>query len=71
MNHCWQAKHLLDQALVQEKIDVVIASDPQEIKHDSGRWVTDSGSGGAAIGVFGNAVSVAGIFQDVDLLWHD
>jgi len=68
MNHCWQAKNLLDQAVVQEKIDVVIASDPQGIKHDSGGWVTNSGTGGAAIGVFGNAVSVADIFQDVEFV---
>lgn len=68
MNHCWQAKNLLDQAVVQEKVDVVIASDPQGIKHDLGGWVTDSGTGGAAIGVFGNTVSVAGIFQDVEFV---
>lgn len=68
LNHCRQAQDLLAQAVAEEAVDVVIASDPHGVTHDSGGWLTDSGSGRAALGIFGRSVTVSRIERDAEFV---
>jgi len=43
MNHCWQAYNLLTQTVIEKGVDVVIASDPQDISYESGGWLLSAG----------------------------
>lgn len=44
LNHCRMAQNLLEQAVVEKKIDVVIACDPHEITDGVGGWLTSERS---------------------------
>jgi len=54
--------------VVEGGVDVVIASDPQGIKHGSNGCYIDSGAGRAALAVVGITVSVAKIFRDLEFV---
>jgi len=52
------------QTVIEEGIDVVIAFDPQGISHEMGGWLLSLGTRGAALGVFGQRISVANVARD-------
>lgn len=68
MNHCWQAYNLLTQTVVEEGVDVVIASDLQGVVHEAGGWLFSKGAGGAALGVFGQRLSVGNVVRDSEFV---
>jgi len=68
LNHCRQAQDLLAQTVAEERVDVVIASDPHGLKHEAGGWLTSEGGNGAAIGVFGRGVTVSNVIRDEEFV---
>lgn len=54
--------------MFEEKLDVVIASDPHGVTHGVGGWMTDSGTGRAALGVFGGNITVAEVARDAEFV---
>lgn len=68
LNHCRQAQDLLLLTVAEEKVDVVIASDPHGIIHGAGEWLTDSGTGRAALGVFGRTTTIAEVVRAMEFV---
>jgi len=54
--------------VVEEGVDVVIASDPQGVSHEMGGWLLSLCTGGAALGVFGQRISVANVVRDSEFV---
>lgn len=64
MNHGWLAYNLLAQTVIEENVNVIIASDSQGVSHEAGGWLLSLGAGDAALGVFGQWISVANVIRD-------
>lgn len=66
--HCRVAQDLLYQYMVERKVDVALISDPYRKGLEKTGWYADSGSGGAAIYVPSQRVTVAGLVRDPEFI---
>lgn len=68
LNHSRVAQDLLDQYMVEQRIDVAILSDPYQAAIASNAWLVDSGTRRAAIWVPGHSVSIGNVLRDPEFV---
>lgn len=59
---------MLAQTVIEESVNVVIVSDPQGVSHEAGGGLLSLGADDAALGVFGQWISVANVIRDNKLV---
>lgn len=68
LNHCKVAQDLLDQYMVERKVDVALISDPYRVDGSSSVWYADNGLKRLAIYIPGGCVTIGNVVCDVEFM---
>ncbi|CAI6362877.1 unnamed protein product [Macrosiphum euphorbiae] len=68
LNHCKVAQDLLRQHVAEQRVEVVLITDPYSAPEIATSWFTSSGTQRAAIWLVGNAVTAAEIHRDPEFV---